>query len=97
MTPATPKQTTLNIMNFKALAAAALAATSILTFAPAAAEARSLSASQAMQLCMAAKEANNMGLSAKPMLQQVFISKGAPAYLANVAMNEMKEYCPRVY
>ncbi len=83
-------------MTFKTIAAAALAATSILTFAPAA-EAKSLSPSQAMQLCMIAKEANDMGLSAKPMLQQVFVSKGAPAYLANVAMNEMKEYCPRVY
>ena len=83
-------------MTFKTIAAAALAATSILTFVPAA-EAGALSANEAMQLCMAAKEANDMGLSVKPMLQQVFISKGAPAYLANVAMNEMKAYCPKAY
>jgi len=83
-------------MTFKTFAAAALAATSILTLAPAA-NAGTLSANEAMQLCMAAKEANDMGMSVKPMLQQVFISKGAPAYLANVAMKEMKPYCPKAY
>ncbi len=83
-------------MTFKTLAAAALAATSILTFAPSA-EAGVLSANEAMQLCFAAKEANDMGMSVKPMLEQVFISKGAPAYLANVAMKEMKPYCPKAY
>ena len=83
-------------MTFKTFAAAALAATSILTLAPAA-NAGTLSADQAMQLCFAAKEANDMGVSVKPMLQQVFISKGAPAYLANVALNEMKAYCPKAY
>ena len=83
-------------MTFKTFAAAALAATSILTLAPTA-NAGTLSANEAMQLCMAAKEANDMGMSVKPMLQQVFISKGAPAYLANVAMKEMKHYCPKAY
>ena len=83
-------------MTFKTFTAAALAAASILTLAPAA-NAGTLSANQAMQLCFAAKEANDMGMSVKPMLQQVFISKGAPAYLANVALNEMKAYCPKAY
>ena len=83
-------------MTFKTFAAAALAATSILTLAPAA-EAGTLSSSRAMQLCILAKESNDMGLSIKPMLQQVFVSRGAPAYLANVAMKEMKAYCPTAY
>ena len=83
-------------MTFKTFAAAALAATSILTIAPVA-NAGTLSANEAMQLCCAAKEANDMGVSVKPLLQQVFVSKGAPAYLANVAMNEMKAYCPKAY
>ena len=83
-------------MTFKTFAAAALAATSILTLAPAA-NAGTLSANEAMQLCFAAKEANDMGVSVKPLLRQVFVSKGAPAYLANVAMDEMKAYSTKAY
>ncbi len=75
------------------IAAAAVLACTVGTKAHAA----TLSSSQAIQLCMAAKESNDMGLSVKPLLEQVFTSKGAPAYLANVAMNEMKAYCPKAY
>ncbi len=60
-------------------------------------QANTLSSSSLIQLCVAAKESNDMGVSVKPLLRQVFISKGAPAYLANVAMNEMKAYCPKAY
>ncbi len=79
----------------KALAAATLLAFTGIAAVPA--SAGTLSANEAMQLCFAAKEANDMGISVKPMLEQVFISKGAPAYLANVALKEMKPYCPKAY
>ncbi len=56
-------------MTFKTFAAAALAATSILTLAPAA-NAGTLSANEAMQLCMAAKEANDMGLQRAELISE---------------------------
>ena len=84
-------------MNIKAFAAAALVAITAIGADIAPAKAGTLSSSEAYQLCQAGIAANREGYSVKPMLQQVFVSRGAPAYLANVALNEMKPYCPRVY
>jgi len=84
-------------MNIKAFAAAALVAITAIGADIAPAKAGALSSSEAYQLCQAGIAANREGYSIKPMLQQVFVSKGAPAYLANVALKEMKPYCPRVY
>ena len=58
-----------------------------------AAFAGSIPQSNLVQLCVAAKQANDMGISVKPLLQQ---SLGSRA-LANVAMNEMKPKCPKAY
>ena len=84
-------------MNFKAIAAASLVAVTAIGADIAPSKAGTLSASEAYQFCQAAREANSMGMSVKPMIQQVLASKGAPTYLANVIMSEMKPYCPRAY
>ena len=53
--------------------------------------------SKLIQLCAVGKAANDDGISAKYMIQQMLASRGEPKYLANVFMNEMKPVCPRVY
>ena len=85
------------IATLAAVASAGLFAGALSLITPQAAEAATLSRSEATQLCQAGYEANQMGMSVKPMLQQVLASKGAPTYPANVILNEMKPYCPRVY
>lgn len=49
------------------------------------------------QLCAVGKAANDDGLSAKYLIEQMLQGRGQPKYLANVVMKEMKPVCPRVY
>ena len=50
-----------------------------------------------VRLCALGMAANKEGWSAKPMIEQSMVNQGRPKYLANVAMNEMKPICPKVY
>ena len=68
-------------------------AVAILPMAVAPVQAGSIPQSNLLQLCVAAKQANDMGISVKPLLQQTLGSRA----LANVAMNEMKPLCPKAY
>lgn len=55
-------------------------------------EAGSIPQANLVQLCVAAKQANDMGISVKPLLEQQL---GRP--MARVALNQMKPMCPKAY
>lgn len=80
--------------NFKI--AFAIAAT-LLAFPIGRAAASTLPYQNLVNLCVAGNEANQMGLSVKPMLKQILADRGQPTYLVNTIMGEMRPVCPRVF
>jgi hypothetical protein len=50
-----------------------------------------------IQSCAIGKVANDDGISAKYLIEQMLVGRGQPKYLANIIMEQMKPICPKVY
>jgi hypothetical protein len=53
--------------------------------------------SSLIQSCAIGKVANDDGISAKYLIEQMLEGRGEPKYLANIIMEQMKPICPKVY
>jgi len=87
--------TSFQTMNFiKTLSFSALVA---ISFVAGPAKAYEMPLSNKLELCTAAKVANDRGWSVMPILEQLMVDQGQPKYMAKVIFNHFKSACPKAY